>query len=325
MRKRWVLLAAGVAVLGVGLVVACGDDDADDASDSGLQAGSAADRLARDDGPTGERGSAASPASRGGPPAPAAPRARPRPNARGIIYNSTIEISVDDVPNAFAEAARLARAYGGYVEKSSLSQRKDSAGNERTYASITVRIPVLGYSDALNEYRTLTGGTVQREESKSTEVTEQYVDLESRQRNLERAEQQYLELLKTAKTTQEVLAIQDRIDNTRNQIEQAKGRLKVLDQLTDLASISLNIAPVAAATPAPSDGSRGPAEVFVDAWETSLDGIRVAGQVAAVLGVIAIWLTIPGIVVYLITRRVRSHRSNTPPPAPPTPAAEPGV
>lgn len=328
--KRWAVVLSGL-VLGAGLLAACGGDAADGDRSAGASpaAGKSTDAL----GPSADgfdvrdaasEAPAPGRAGAGGVPAqPPAAAATPTgaygstaatPNqvgdlTRKIVFNSSMDLSVQDVPAAFTEAARIARSYGGFVERSSVSQREDGDGKEQTYAAITVRIPVQNYDDALNQYRGLTGGKVQREESKSTEVTEQYVDLQARQRNLERSEQQYLELLKNAKTPQEILQISDRIDNIRNQIEQAKGRLRVLDQLTDLASISLNIAPLGAAKAAKAGSGPGnPVEVFVDALEWSVEALRYAGAAAAVLAVAALWVAIPAGAVFFGSRRFRSHR-----------------
>jgi hypothetical protein len=138
----------------------------------------------------------------------------------------------------------------------------------------------------------MAGVTVDTESSNSNEVTEQYTDLVSRLRNLERTEQQYLTLLTEAKSIQDILTVQDRLSGVRSQIEQIQGRLKVLDDLTDFATINLVVAPVVAKA---AEGSSGwsLSEVFV----TSLEGSLVAAQFVAagiiVLFVAGIWLVIP--------------------------------
>ena len=89
----------------------------------------------------------------------------------------------------------------------------------------------------------------------SNEVTEQHIDLESRLRNLERTEQQYLELLAKAANIQEILTVQDRLSSVRSQIEQILGRLKVLDNQTDFATVNLSIAPLLAKVETPKDNN----------------------------------------------------------------------
>ncbi|MEP7215509.1 MAG: DUF4349 domain-containing protein [Anaerolineaceae bacterium] len=234
--------------------------------------------------------------------------------ARKVIISATMSLNVKDVPVAFAEASRLARAAGGYVEKSSFINVTENKDAPQRTASITLRIPAAQYEATLTALRTIDGAKVQSEGSKSSEVTEQYTDLQSRLRNLERTEGQYLKLLDQAKTIPEILQLQDRLDTVRGQIEQIQGRLKVLDQLVDFTTIDVAMAPfpIAAAGTGDSTSLR---HVFATAWEQS---VATAGYVAAFAiyaGVALIWLALPVGVVLLVYRH--STRKATPP----TPAA----
>ena len=221
---------------------------------------------------------------------------------RKIIFTTSLDLSVPDVTNSFNEAQRLARVSGGYVEKSNLSVRNSDKPDEPRYATVTLRVPVAGYDDFLNSLRTLPGGKITREEAKSNEVTEQYTDLQSRLRNLERTETQYLELLKQAKTIAEILTINDRLDGVRSQIEQAQGRIKVLDHLTELATVQLALAPIIPAQVKDNGGLPTPAEAFVNALEWSAAGVYFLAVAGSVASVALIWL-IPVAALALIGRR----------------------
>jgi hypothetical protein len=145
---------------------------------------------------------------------------------------------------------------------------------------------------------------VSEESAHSAEVTEEYTDLESRLRNLERTEQQYLDLMAKAVTVDEILALTDRLDGVRLQIEQVQGRINYLNSLTDLATIAVSIAsiPPAAVT---SDGSTGIGEAFADAWEWSLEAARNLAIASAYVLVAVGWLAIPAGLVLLVARRMR--------------------
>ncbi len=183
-----------------------------------------------------------------------------------------------------------------------------------TYNTGLLRVPVERYQESLAALRTIDGATVKEEGTKSNEVTEQYTDLQSRLRNLQSTEQQYLLLLKEAKTIQEILTVQDRLSGIRSQIEQIQGRLKVLDAATELATIDVSLAPLTVAK-AGNDGPRSFGGSFADAWDTSLDIARNVANAGAVVAVAAIWLAIPLALVAIGSRRMARRTPNTTPAA----------
>lgn len=235
---------------------------------------------------------------------------------RKIIFNATMSLEAVDVSKAFNEASALARGSGGYIERSSFANAAEE--KDRT-ASLTIRVPVQNYDSLVANLRGIEGVRVLTEGSKSSEVTEQYTDLQSRLRNLQSTEQQYLALLKEAKTIQEILTVQDRLSGVRSQIEQIQGRLKVLDSLTDFATIDLSIAPVAARVEQTSGGGLKLTEVWSKSWETSLEVARYVAAAGMVAVVASAWLAVPLGLMFLILRRFR--RATPVPPAPGTPEA----
>ncbi len=219
---------------------------------------------------------------------------------RKIIFTASLELEASDVRAAFDRASLIARQAGGFVEQSSLSSR-DDGGESREYAAITVRVPVTQYDAVLDSMRGITGANLLREESSSNEVTEEYTDLTSRMRNLERTEEQYLVLLDRANTIDEILTVNDRLDGVRLQIEQIQGRINLLDDLTDLATVSVDISPVAAnASPKEGNGHRTFSEVFADAMEWSGETLGRLGAASAYLVVAAMWLVIPALVLVVV-------------------------
>ena len=221
---------------------------------------------------------------------------------RKIIFNATMSLEAGDVSKAFNEASALARSSGGYLERSSFANAAEE--KDRT-ASLTIRVPVQNYESLIANLRGIEGVRVLTEGSKSTEVTEQYTDLQSRLRNLQSTEQQYLALLKEAKTIQEILTVQDRLSGVRSQIEQIQGRLKVLDSLTEFATVDLSITPVVAKAQAPSSGGLKLTEVWTESWATSLEVARYVAAAGMVAVVAFAWLVIPLALVFVVARRFR--------------------
>jgi len=226
---------------------------------------------------------------------------------RKIIFTAGITLSVDDVQRSFGEASRIATAVGGFVEKSSFA---NTGADEQRGATLTLRVPAAKYQDTLTSLRSVQGAAVKSETSKSSEVTEQYTDLQSRLRNLERTEQQYLALLEQAKTIPDILTVQDRLDGVRLQIEQIQGRLKVLDDQTELATIDVTLA---AAVPGKVDdgkgGPKGVQEAFSDAWAWFTEASKYVMAGVAVLAAAAIFLALPAAIAAAIAVVVSRRRS----------------
>jgi len=137
--------------------------------------------------------------------------------------------------------------------------------------------------------------------TKATDVTAQYVDLQSRLSALEQSRQQYLTILSKATTVGDVLAVQAQLDSIQSQIEQLQGQLQVLTSETAYSTLAVTVtegAPPPRPVPLPESG-------LVRAWHDSTDGfltgvegaIRIAGPLlfallllaAAVLGGRALW------------------------------------
>ncbi|MFN8617167.1 MAG: DUF4349 domain-containing protein [Dehalococcoidia bacterium] len=311
MNIRW--MAAGVLAVSL-LFAACGDDDDNDGGVSlsrGVAGATSAPNTSRSS--TGAEAPATGGATDtgGGAPLPSID------SGRKIIFTATMELNASDVGRAFNDASSLATGNGGYIEKSAFSN--DPNDNTKRSATLTIRVPAQNYDSLLASLRTMNGVGVVTEGSNSNEVTEQYIDLQSNQRNLERTEQQYLELLKQAKSIQEVLTVQDRLTSVRSQIEQIQGRLKVLDQRIEFATINLTVSPVVARVedkPKDSDWSlRG---VLVGSFEQSVEAARYVAAGAIVLGVAMAWLVVPLSLGLLAVLRFRKRpATDLPPPASP--------
>ncbi len=292
MKSHWMFSGVLAAALALG---ACGDDDFDgDASG--------------DDHAASNRAGAATPAapSSGGQTIPGGEGDTPLPGlqtGRKIIFTASLALRSDDVGRSFSDALGLARTNGGYVEKSQFTG--DADDQARRSASLTIRVPSANYEQLLASLRNLSGATVDTEGSNSNEVTEEYTDLQSRQRNLERTEQQYLTLLESAKTIPDILTVQDRLSGVRSQIEQIQGRLTVLDDLTDFATVNVSIVPVIARVEDPKPANWKLSEVFVESWERSFEAARYVAAAGVIALVTAAWLGVPAVLFYFVARRVR--------------------
>ena len=123
----------------------------------------------------------------------------------------------------------------------------------------------------LDELRGL-GEKVTTDSVSGQDVTEEYVDLESRERNLRATEESLLRLYDRAENVEEALSIQRELTTVRGEIELVQGRIKYLDQRSAYSQITLNIQPVT--SPPPPKPTWDPGEVVERAWDASLASSR---------------------------------------------------
>lgn len=152
---------------------------------------------------------------------------------RMVVRSGFMEIVVDDVTASTRTVAGMAGTYGGYVVSSSVYQESG-----RTFGSVVIRVDANRFDSALGALRAL-AVEVARETTSSTDVTEEYVDLSARKRNLERTEQQLLALMEEAGTVEELLNVQREVSNVRGQIEQLEARIRYLEQTSAMSLIEV--------------------------------------------------------------------------------------
>lgn len=247
---------------------------------------------------------------------PAAPLAADQPLGQGagtqfsqaerkIIYNVFLDLTIKDVQAGFERIGRIAHDNGGFIAESHVRQE----GKERR-ATITIRVPVSRSQDVLATIRGL-ASSIENERSTANDVTEEYTDLRSRQRNLEAAEAQLLVLLGQARSIQEVLQVQDRLNTVRGDIERIKGRMNLLDRLSDLATIQVQLRPELAVA-AKTGPKTGPIEALQRGWEASMNVLGAVALVALTTAAFSWWL-VPLAVVgwWVLVRRGLRRRGAT--------------
>ncbi len=225
---------------------------------------------------------------------------------RKIIRTATINIESEAVSRNFEDVANIATGAGGFVASSSFG----NVGDDKQRASVTIRVPGERYEDALRQLRQL--GEVQSEQVGTTEVTAEFTDLESRLRNLQATEQQYIGFLARAVDLNEVLLVQDRLNATRAEIEQVQGRIGLLANQTDLATITVHLDPPIAGVSEKS-GAGNPLEVAQEAFEASLVVLVGIATVALAIAAFSWWLLpLAALGLYLGRRQMRRDQ-RTPP------------
>jgi len=216
---------------------------------------------------------------------------------RKLIREAWLTLLVQDVPKVAQQVRQVAEEFNGYVAESSQTRKPDGSWS----AILTLRIPAENYHKALSRLQQL--GQVDDLREQVQDVTEEFVDLEARLRNLKRSEQHLLELLKRTGKVGELLQVERELSLRRQEIERLEGRLRYLSHQVGFSTIHVTLNEFRP-RPVPGTAFSLP-KVFADAFRTVvliLRGALVAAVWVLVFGII--WLPL-SLTVWLWVRKLR--------------------
>jgi hypothetical protein len=228
---------------------------------------------------------------------------------RMIVRTAEMRIVVKDTTKTVDAVTKSVEALGGFVSGSNIWRE-----GELLRATLKLRVPADKLTATLASIRTL-ATRVDNETIASEDVSQEYVDLESQVRNLEATEAELRELLivarKNSRRASEVLEVHQQLTMIRGQIEQAKGRMRYLSQVTALSQISLDVMPDAITKPV-VEGQWQPFVIAKDAMRALVASLQSVATVAIwflvyvlpIFGMLALLI----VALWKIARRSRQVR-----------------
>jgi hypothetical protein len=155
-----------------------------------------------------------------------------------IVRTGSIDVEVKDLTTALRTARDGIRAMGGYI---GASQTK--GGDEDPFATVTYRVPVDRWEEALDLLRGLSGQTTKilNEQTQAVEVTSAVVDLEARIKNLRASEAALQAISARAGRVSDVLEVQSQLTTVRGEIEQLTAQLKELNDRSSFATLTATL------------------------------------------------------------------------------------
>ncbi|MBZ5687942.1 MAG: DUF4349 domain-containing protein [Acidobacteriia bacterium] len=153
---------------------------------------------------------------------------------RKIIRTSSLEMVVQRPADTAEKITAMAERMGGYLETAS------GGGQNATSGTLTIRVPAARLQEARAEIRKL-GVRVESEKVDAQDVTRQYVDQDARIRNLRAEEAQLLTILKQAATVKDMMAVSERLNEVRGQIEQQQAELNALSRQIETVAIAISL------------------------------------------------------------------------------------
>lgn len=160
---------------------------------------------------------------------------------RMIIKNGDIKLLVKDTEVAIDGVTQLVRDVGGYIISSRVWY-EDWYGTGYKSASISVGVPVDQFETALRRLRGLSIRVLD-EQATGEDVTDQFVDLESKLTNLEATRNRIRTFLDQAQTVEEALTINEELAKVEAEIEEVKGRMNYLAGRSAFSTILITLSP----------------------------------------------------------------------------------
>lgn len=211
-------------------------------------------------------------------------------NIRKLIKEGRLTFETDNLEKTNKLIQEQCKKLNGYVSKDNLLKDEYTITNY-----MEIRIPTDQFDAFLNSVE----NSYKKFDEKNIEVldvSEEYVDVQSRIKTKKELEQRYFDILNKANKVSELLEVESQLNNVRNDIESAEGRLKYLNDRIAYSTFYIHFYETTSA-PIGFFGELG--KSFVAGWK---------GILYFILGLVSLWpiVLIIGIVIYWLIKRRRN-------------------
>ncbi|MCX6712425.1 MAG: DUF4349 domain-containing protein [Candidatus Vogelbacteria bacterium] len=155
---------------------------------------------------------------------------------RKITKTGSLSILVDTAETTAQNITAIAESVAGYVSDTYLYEVTPGV----KAGAITIRVPADKFDQTLSRIKDL-ALKVENENINANDVTEQFIDLDARLKNLKAQETQYLDILKKSTKVEDVLSVTNQLNQVRQQIDSSEGQLKYLNSQVYLSTITVNL------------------------------------------------------------------------------------
>lgn len=220
------------------------------------------------------------------------------PPARKIIRNANVAISVTSYEKSSAALRQLAQRLGADI-----SNEAEQRSSWRIENHFVIRIAPDKLDELLAELEKM-ALHVDSKSVDSRDVTREYLDIETRLSVKRSTLERYREILRSAKTVTDILAVEEQIRVLIEDIESAETQLRGLRDEVQRSTVHLNMYQEFARPDVarPSFWNRI-GNGFTEGWHTFLD---------IVVGLVYVWpiALLLGLGVWWLLRKIRRRRAN---------------
>lgn len=236
---------------------------------------------------------------------------RAQDTARKLIKNVNLEVETETFDELLKDVRRRTEQLKGYIEESYTYNGSSYSKNKLRNANLTIRVPAEHLDEFLENVAEVSN-IISRNES-VTDVTLQYVDLESHKKVLLAEQEGLIGLLEKAESIEDIISLEERLSQVRYQLESMESQLRVLENQVSYSTVYLYIDEVVKLTPVKEQSvwekiSTGFVNSLYDVGNTLADlGIGFVIDLPYLL-VWALILVLAVLIVRLLLKRTRRKR-----------------
>jgi len=190
-----------------------------------------------------------------------------------LIYKANLNMEVEDYGKAQTEIRNLVTMANGYIIEFNENMSQYEQGG-----TFILKVPASGFSPFLNKLEQVKHESLQRS-IQGQDVSEEYVDLESRLKAKQLMEAQYTEFMKKATKSNDLVAFANELGSIQESIEQIKGRMRYINQNVSFSTVELRVYQTDESIAVKEKKEQGPLlERASDALNGSLNALSVMFQ-----------------------------------------------
>lgn len=215
---------------------------------------------------------------------------------RKITKDAVISIETNSVDEGYDKILNISKQYNGYIESTS----ENTSENGQKTINIVLKIPADDFEYAISNIKSL--GHVKTIRINSSDITEQYYDVQARIKNLEIQEESLQSLMKKASNISDILQIEDKLNDVQTQIDSYKSQIKLWDSMTNMSTINLTFLSV---VPQSAIGKIFDESFFKDVLNAGAKSLNVFFEFIKYVIVIIIYLLPFAMLIYLAYKGYR--------------------
>lgn len=153
---------------------------------------------------------------------------------RMIIHQAQLQLNVKNFEQARMNIEKKVNKYGGYIVESNVYREDEDFVN----GHMTVRVPEKHFQTVLTDAEGEAADILERTVT-GQDVTEEYVDLESRIKSKRAVEARLLKFMSDAEKTEDLLKISSDLATVQEEIELIVGQINYLENQTSFSTIDI--------------------------------------------------------------------------------------
>lgn len=152
-----------------------------------------------------------------------------------IIYTASLSMQVDELTAAATLLRNAIQQSGGYI-----LEFQDMKHDGEIGSNYTIKVPAAGFMSFIDRVEGIEHKAFERNIG-GKDVSEQYVDLESRLKARKLVEERLLLMMDKAVKADDLLKFSQQLSDVQENIEMIKGKIRYLDQNVSFSTVELRL------------------------------------------------------------------------------------